>query len=469
MFSQQNVNFITRSDDEFPSKIFNDPIHGFIKFEDWALNFIDTQQFQRLRDIKQLGTIYYVFPGASHNRFEHGLGTAYLANSWAKKFFDEQKLEQITSDDVKCVTLAALCHDLGHGPFSTVFEDHVMPKLTGNQWKHEEGSKMMFERMFKCVTDENGKNDADIDDNDYKIIRDLITGDATQNKKNFIFDIVANKRNSIDVDKFDYLERDCYHLGMKSKFEFSRLMKFSHVIEDQIAYQHKEYLNISEMFHTRFSLHARIYNHRVSKALDFMVADALCEANHVLKITDAINDGDEFLKLSDNTLNAIEYMQDPSLNKSQEIIKKIRHRKLYKFVDECLIPREYRSNLKETNFNKSEIIRHKIGNESISEDDIIIHRFKINYGKGDQNPLDDVKFYGNFGNFKESFNLKKSEVSYLMPEQYDDEIVAVYAKDPKKDKPIQDAFRALMKELNLTIKFNQGWTIPIQKQAHELL
>ncbi|CAG8473841.1 1692_t:CDS:10 [Diversispora eburnea] len=437
-----------RSDDEISSKIFNDPIH------DWAVNFIDTPQFQRLRNIKQLGTIYYVFPGASHNRFEHCLGTAYLANSWAKRLFEEQNLEQITSDDVKCVTLAALCHDLGHGPFSTVFEDHVIPRLTGNnQWKHEDNSKIMFEHMFKCVTDENGKNDADFDDKDYNIIRDLITGDDPQNKRTFIFDIVANKRNSIDVDKFDYLERDCYHLGMKSKFEFSRLMKFSRVIDDQIAYQHKEYLNISEMFHTRFSLHARIYNHRVSKALDFMVADALCEANHVLKISDAINDGEEFLKLSDNTLHVIEYMQDSSLIKSKEIINRIRHRKLYKFVDECLIPREYRSRLNETNLNKSEIIRHKIGNESISEDDIIIHKFKINYGKEDQNPLDYVKFYGNS---KESFNLKKSEVSYLIPEQYDDEIVAVYAKDPEKDKPIQDAFRALMKELNLTVKFNQG-------------
>ena len=57
------------------NKIINDPIHGHIMLDDLCLSIIDTPEFQRLRDLKQLGSTYYVFPGASHNRFEHSIGT----------------------------------------------------------------------------------------------------------------------------------------------------------------------------------------------------------------------------------------------------------------------------------------------------------------------------------------------------------------------------------------------------------
>ena len=84
-------------------------------------------------------------------------------------------------------------------------------------------------------------------------------------RSRYLFDVVANNRNSIDVDKFDYLERDCYYLGVKSAFDFSRLMRFSRVVNDQITYYFKECYNIYELFHTRYSLHKKIYHHRVGK------------------------------------------------------------------------------------------------------------------------------------------------------------------------------------------------------------
>ncbi|CAG8732829.1 7572_t:CDS:2, partial [Racocetra fulgida] len=56
-----------------PLKLINDPIHGYVRFEEWAIKFIDTLHFQRLCDIKQLETSFYVFPGATHSRFEHSL------------------------------------------------------------------------------------------------------------------------------------------------------------------------------------------------------------------------------------------------------------------------------------------------------------------------------------------------------------------------------------------------------------
>lgn len=84
-------------------------------------------------------------------------------------------------------------------------------------------------------------------------------------------------RNSIDVDKFDYLARDCYNLGMKSSYDSSRLMNNSRVINGEICFHAKEAYNLYEIFHTRYSLHKMVYQHRVNKCIEFMVSDALAE------------------------------------------------------------------------------------------------------------------------------------------------------------------------------------------------
>ncbi|CAG8617854.1 8838_t:CDS:2, partial [Racocetra fulgida] len=93
-----------------------------MEFDNWAIKFIDTPQFQRLKEIKQLGSTYFVYPGASHNRFEHSLvtldilGTAHLAQKFTKILQQKGDGKAENAEDaeknLKCVTLAALCHDL---------------------------------------------------------------------------------------------------------------------------------------------------------------------------------------------------------------------------------------------------------------------------------------------------------------------------------------------------------------------
>ncbi|CAG8830014.1 16655_t:CDS:2, partial [Gigaspora rosea] len=93
--------------------------------------------------------------------------------------------------------------------------------------------------MFDYLYDNMETHSIDLSTDDLKVIKNLIKGDRTKSSP-YLFDIVSNKRNSVDVDKFDYLARDCYYLGMKSLFDSPRLMRFSYVTEDQIVYHHKE-------------------------------------------------------------------------------------------------------------------------------------------------------------------------------------------------------------------------------------
>jgi HD superfamily phosphohydrolase len=103
-------------------KYVHDPIHGFMLLPKSLFRIIDTPEFQRLRDIKQLGLLFFVFPGAVHGRFEHSLGTAHLAKKWLSYLLNNSPTwkERCTPKDVLLIQIAGLCHDLGHGPFRFV-------------------------------------------------------------------------------------------------------------------------------------------------------------------------------------------------------------------------------------------------------------------------------------------------------------------------------------------------------------
>ena len=336
-------------------QIMNDPVHGSIQLHPLLVKIIDTPQFQRLRDIKQLGVCYWVYPGASHNRFEHCIGVSYLCGQMIDTL---EALHPDHPDLVKpheslCIKIAGLCRDLGYGPFSHFFHEILIPKLqeshkskpqrsssTGNiktksnlttKWARDASCKM-FDFMLK-----ENKELKTAFDNALKpksaecqvFIKDLIRGkeptninetcsfnDSKDVKKAFLYEIVSNLRNRIDCNKFDYIARDCHNVGFESGFNWQRYLQNIRIMELdgqlQIFVRDKEALNLYELFHARWRLYHQVYRHKTKACIEDILASAFLNAEFKLEISELLTD-DGLLSEADEALERFTTLTDRTL------------------------------------------------------------------------------------------------------------------------------------------------------------
>ncbi|KAJ3886836.1 hypothetical protein GG344DRAFT_56758 [Lentinula edodes] len=418
--------------------------------------------FQRLRRIKQLGTTYYVWAGASHNRFEHCIGVAHLARTMVTHLQDNQPVLNITERDIECVTLAGLCHDLGHGPWSHVWDGMFIPSILPDEhWTHEEGSEMMLDYLIK-------EQGIDIRTDDVTFIKALIAGDPSRCKrkeKRFLFDIVANKLNGFDVDKFDYIQRDSLAIGDPIKLQVTRLIESARVIQDQICYAYKDLDKVLEVFQTRHKLHKNFYNHKTAKAIEYMIVDGLKLAEPFMHIAQRIRDPEEFLWLTDDLLPEIERSKDPNLKPAQDIFKRITNRKLYRFVDMKWVSWEDRDAYKQlvTEQRILECARdayYELPKEQQDEmdeawkeagltlDDLTINDIKVeqsmlHYGMKEENPLDYVKFYSKTGRCHKALD---GDYSSLRPFVFAEVLLRVFTKKEEFHGIIQAGYHRIQRD-----------------------
>ncbi|XP_048406167.1 deoxynucleoside triphosphate triphosphohydrolase SAMHD1 isoform X2 [Stegostoma tigrinum] len=457
-------------------KVFNDPIHGHIEMHPVLVQIIDTPQFQRLRFIKQLGGTYFVFPGASHNRFEHSIGVGYLAGQLVKALAERQPELQISHRDILCVQIAGLCHDLGHGPFSHLFDGKFIP-LTRKDviWTHEDASLTMFEHLIE----KNGlktvlKNHGLMFPEDLVFIKEQIRGPLTETRSNgeactmksfewpykgrprekgFLYEIVANKRNGIDVDKWDYFARDCHHLGIQNNFDFVRFLKFARVCQVHkmkcICTRDKEAEDLYNMFHTRNTLHRRAYQHRVCNIIECMITEAMVLADPYIeisgtdgklyKMSEAIDDMSAYTKLTDEIFQQILNSSKAELKPAQEILNNIICRKLYKWIGQTQPEAETTIQPEEiTELNKqiAATIPSTPVDAVLVPEDFIVNVVQIDYGMAKENPINKVWFYCK-NNPNQAIKIRKDQVSQLLPERFTEQLIQVYCK--KSDQPSVEA------------------------------
>eukprot|EP00913_Durusdinium_trenchii_P013293 g12477.t1 len=261
--------------------LLNCPVHGQMNLPNYVKLVVDTPEFQRMRHIKQLGVCAHVFPGAKHDRYFHSIGTAHLALQFIQSIRKQQPELGISDREEVCVTLAALCHDLGHPCFSHMFEAFM--RQLGKE-KREEARKDHLHEVGLCV-DEEG--------DDFELIAELIhpptpvlrrmlsagtlkSGWSTIMKgrrveRAWIYEIVSNWRTGIDVDKFDYMRRDALFLGIHRQWDHVRYMKSAWVISDA-----GDRANIREnLMELRKMLHGTAYQHKTVKKLELHMIDIL--------------------------------------------------------------------------------------------------------------------------------------------------------------------------------------------------
>ncbi|KAK7161024.1 hypothetical protein R3I94_003864 [Phoxinus phoxinus] len=445
-------------------KVFNDPIHGHIALHPLLVKITDTPQFQRLRHIKQLGGTYLVYPGASHNRFEHSLGVAYLSGCLVNILHDNQPELKITRQDYLCVQIAGLCHDLGHGPFSHVFDGLVIPEAKKmkrirslpddipEKWKHEQMSVQMFDDIVKSLKTENEDvlKEHGLDDTDVTFIKELIEGAKDSDAewtykgraedKSFLYEIVANKQNGIDVDKWDYFARDCHHLGIRNSFDHQRLLKFARVCEvngrKHICFRDKEADNVYDMFRTRYTLHRQAYQHKICNIIEEMFAEALVLADRdlhegkpedMLKISEAIKTAVEYSKLTDEIFEQISCSTAENLQESRNILDKIVRRKLPKFVGEARLTEE---NISKEDLTKSWKVAVQNYNTtdptvSLNAEELPVYVVDLDHGMKDKNPIESVYFYSK-RNPTQASTIKDYQLSSFLPKKFNEELVRVY-------------------------------------------
>jgi HD superfamily phosphohydrolase len=190
-------------------KIIHCNLWGDIELSDLAISIIDTPHFQRLHYIKQTGMSYKVFPGAMTTRFEHSLGVYNVIRTLLIHLMNNQPELNENCDKRKqeLICIAGLIHDLGHGPYSHLFDLFLKKFSMNNSWDdHENRSLDLFIDLVEKFNIKITRTEVDF-------IGKLVTGNGEIDK--WYSHIVNNKISGLDMDKMDYVLRDSMNFGMK--------------------------------------------------------------------------------------------------------------------------------------------------------------------------------------------------------------------------------------------------------------
>ena len=225
-------------------KFIRDSVYGDINLNPFEVRIMDMPQFQRLRRIKQLGLIGLIYPGATHTRFEHSVGTMNLGS----KLSEELELEQ---DEIELIRASALLHDIGHGPFSHVSEGVL---------------SVPHEELTKFVVTQTSMRDLLEEKFDVSEIADIING------KGYLGPIVSGE---LDVDRMDYLLRDSHNTGVAyGIIDYERIIS-NLKLEDGLILDIKGVQAAEGALVSRYFMYPSVYQHHTTRIVNSMFRRAL--------------------------------------------------------------------------------------------------------------------------------------------------------------------------------------------------
>lgn len=272
-----------------------DSVHDHIAVRGVAEALLDTPPVQRLRRIKQLGTVELVYPSANHTRFEHSLGVYHLA---------DEVLGHLTIGDHRAerVRAAALLHDVGHGPFSHNLED-LIARHTGQM--HDEVDDLLAAGEVAQVLDSH--------DIDPHRVADLVAGDGEFGQ------LISGE---LDVDRMDYLVRDAHHTGVPyGTIDHGRLVRELRFVDGDLVLAEGNVQTAESLLIARALMNPTLYNHHTAR-----IAKAMLRRGAAM-----------LLRETDVTATELRRMDDYDLivalrnhTNSRELTRRLDHRDLYK-------------------------------------------------------------------------------------------------------------------------------------------
>lgn len=408
----------------------HDHLYGPLKIPSYCWPIIDTPEFQRLRYIKQLGPCYLVYPGANHTRFEHSLGCCHLANMFMKTIKENQPELQIQDKEIQAVILTALCHDLGHGPYSHTF--YKVCREVDPNWHPD----VMSTNILRYIV---STHEIQIDEEVLEATCQFILGYEYQGWPKWLSKVVVNHETTIDLNTFDFLVRDSKRTLNTSMLSFSRLIENCRVIGDDLSYKISEVPTIEALFYTRNDMYMTVYYHRVEQALSLMIQDIFWLIQDDIHLEECLQDPSQFVTLDDRIMFKVEagYFGE----EAQKLAKDITNRNLYKCLDEI--------HIKPTN-DAGERYSQKLpsmiaddisdaGNNTCGSELFRVVSMQYKYGQSpNENPLLLVPFWkkGREGTFK----LSPDEISCISPLHFRETAMRIFVTNKASAAVAKSAF-----------------------------
>lgn len=258
------------------SKQIKDCIYGFVDVPKCCVPILNHPLFQRLRRIKQLGSVHFVFPGATHTRFEHSLGVMHLAGEAVDAIIAVGG--SISAREKELVQIAGLTHDLGHLAYSHLM-DKVLKEvpIDGVPPDHEDRSI----ELLKTINEDVGI----MSDEELAIVAEMIHPTGKVSDRPYLFEIVSAGNSEFDVDRADYLHRDAYRTGLGA-FQSDYLLRSIRIESGHIAFLPRATSELETMMFTRTRMYKTVYLHRSVRRVDEFYMHML----QLPKVTQALTD-----------------------------------------------------------------------------------------------------------------------------------------------------------------------------------
>ncbi len=317
-------------------KIVKDPIYGYVRIYEHELPIVDTFAFQRLRRIKQLAVTDLVYPGAVHTRFSHSLGVAYLTQIFVEEAL---KRSEVPKSEVPryviFMRLLALLHDIGHGPYSHIFEDFILSKRNTS---HEViGSRLVVEIEDLAHRLEKVLNEVGFELKTLSKALESITldrwplrGSLGSGSEQALFYIL---RGAFSTDIIDYLLRDSYYTGVGygKGIDWMRIAHCISIASDKLVIESKAAEVLDQLIIARLWMFSTVYYHKTVRAATRYVGNLLnrVDDERIIDFDYALENLNHYLILDDN------YVLMKALEKGFEEAHDLASRKIpYKAIAE---------------------------------------------------------------------------------------------------------------------------------------